>query len=123
MIAFFVPATVKLISDFSNSSTVGLIINLPFIRPTTTPAIGPSNGISEIERAILEPSIAAIAEEQSGLALITILITCTSLRYPSAKSGRIGRSINLETRVSCSVGLPSLFKKPPGIFPAAYNFS
>ena len=31
--------------------------------------------------------------------------------------GLIGLSINRETKVSFSVGLPSLLKKPPGIFP------
>ena len=63
LIAFLVPATVKLISEFSNSSTVGLRTNFPLTLPTTTPAIGPWKGISDIVKAILEPSIAAIAEE------------------------------------------------------------
>ena len=48
--ASVVPATVKLIS-LSSSEGVGLIINLPSILPTTTPATGPLNGISEIESA------------------------------------------------------------------------
>ena len=123
LIAACVPATVKLISDTSSCSGVGLIINLPSTLPTTTPAIGPSNGISEIINAIDEPNIAAIAVEQSGSFDKTVLITCTSLLNPSANKGRIGRSINLETKVSCVVAFPSRFKNPPGILPAAYCFS
>ena len=37
----------------------------------------------------------------------------------SGNRGLIGLSINLDVRVSCSVGLASLLKYPPGIFPAA----
>ena len=123
MIAVCVPATVKLISDFSNSSGVGFIISFPSTLPTTTPAIGPSNGMSEIIKAMEDPSIAAIAVEQSGSLDKTVFTTCTSFLNPSANKGRIGRSIKRETKVSCSEGLPSLLKNPPGIFPAAYNFS
>ncbi len=35
------------------------------------------------------------------------------------KSGRMGRSIRRETRISWSLGLPSRLMKPPGILPAA----
>ena len=73
--------------------------------------------------AIDEPNIAAIAVEQSGSFDKTVLITCTSLLNPSANKGRIGLSINLETKVSCVVAFPSRFKNPPGILPAAYCFS
>ena len=65
LIASFVPATVKSNSDFSNSSGVGLIINLPFTRPTFTPAIGPLNGIFEILTARDDASIAVNSGEQS----------------------------------------------------------
>ena len=61
--ASFVPATVKSISDASNSSTVGFNTNSPSIRPTITPAIGPSNGISEIDNDNDDPIIAEIAGE------------------------------------------------------------
>ena len=63
LIASFVPASVKLISEASSCSVVGLITYSPLTRPTTTPAIGPANGISEIHKATLEPIIAAIADE------------------------------------------------------------
>ena len=75
LIAVCVPATVKLISETSSCSGVGLMINSPLTLPTTTPAIGPSNGISEIINAIDEPSIAAIAVVQSGSLDNTVLIT------------------------------------------------
>ena len=49
----------------------------------------------------------------------TVKITCVSFLKPSGNSGLIGLSINLHINVSASVGLASLLKKPPGIFPAA----
>jgi len=39
------------------------------------------------------------------------------------KSGRNGRSIIRQVRISFSVGRPSRLKKPPGILPAAYWYS
>ena len=50
---------------------------------------------------------------------MTLAITCVSQLKPSANNGLIGLSIKRETSVSFSDGLPSLLKKPPGIFPAA----
>jgi hypothetical protein len=47
------------------------------------------------------------------------MMTWTSLKKPSGKSGRIGRSISRAIRVSRSVGRPSRLKKPPGMRPAA----
>ena len=46
-------------------------------------------------------------------------MTCTSLRKPATKSGRIGRSISREVSTSFSDGRASRLKKPPGILPAA----
>ncbi|MPM56609.1 hypothetical protein SDC9_103418 [bioreactor metagenome] len=69
------------------------------------------------------PNIAVISGEQSLSTDKTVLTTCTSLRNPSANNGRIGRSIKREVNVACSLGRPSLLKKPPGIFPTEYNFS
>ena len=40
----------------------------------------------------------------------TVTTTWVSLRQPSTKSGRIGRSIRRETRVSFSDGRPSRLK-------------
>jgi hypothetical protein len=42
---------------------------------------------------------------------------------PFGNSGRMGRSMRRDVRVSFSEGLPSRRKKPPGILPAAYVFS
>ena len=43
----------------------------------------------------------------------------TSSRYESGKSGRIGRSISRDVRISLVVGRPSRLMKPPGNLPAA----
>ena len=43
----------------------------------------------------------------------------SSFRKLEGNRGLIGLSINLEIKVSASVGLASLLKYPPGIFPAA----
>ena len=102
----------------------GLAINSPFTRPTFTPAIGPLNGMSEIQSAKLAPNIAAIsALDSPDQRLNTVFTTCTSFRNPSANKGRIGRSIIRAVKVACSLGLPSRRKKPPGILPTEYSFS
>ena len=61
LIASLVPATVKSISLLLACSGVGLMIYSPSTLPTLTPAIGPSNGISDNINAKLEPNIAAIS--------------------------------------------------------------
>ena len=50
----------------------------------------------------------------------TVTTTWVSLRYPSAKLGRSGRSISRAVRMAVSDGRPSRRKNEPGIFPAAY---
>ena len=52
------PATTISSSVSSNCSIVGFNINSLLILPTRTPAIGPSNGISEIDSAADAPVIA-----------------------------------------------------------------
>ena len=123
LIASFVPATVKSNSDFSNSSGVGLIINFPSTLPTFTPAIGPLNGIFEIDTAKDEANIAVNSGEQSWSTDKTVEIIWTSFLKPSGNNGLIGLSIILAASVAASLGLPSLFMNPPGIFPTEYNFS
>ena len=123
LIASFVPATVKSISDCSSSLGVGLIINSPFTLPTFTPAIGPSKGIFEIQVHKLEPNIAVNSGELSLSTDKTVLTTCTSFLKSLGNIGRIGRSIIRAANVAASVGLPSLLIKPPGILPTEYNFS
>ena len=49
----------------------------------------------------------------------TVEMTCTSLRNPLGKSGRMGRSVSLAASVASVEGRPSRLKKLPGIFPAA----
>ena len=56
----------------------------------------------------------------SWSAAITVAMTCTSLRNPSGKFGRNGRSIKRQTRMACSLARPSRRKNEPGILPAAY---
>ena len=123
LIASFVPATVNSSSEFSHSSGVGLIINFPSTLPTLTPAIGPLNGIFEMDTASDDASIAVNSGEQSWSTDNTVEITCTSFLNPSGNNGLIGRSIILAARVAASLGLPSLFINPPGIFPTEYSFS
>ena len=65
LIASFVPATVNSNSDTSNSSGVGLIMNLPSTLPTFTPAIGPLKGILEIDVAKDDANIAVNSGEHS----------------------------------------------------------
>ena len=49
-----------------------------------------------------------------------VAMTCTSLRKPSGKLGRSGRSVRRQVRMAGSPGRPSRRKTPPGILPAAY---
>ena len=42
---------------------------------------------------------------------------------PTGNSGRIGRSISREVRVSLVLGRVSRLMNPPGNLPAAYTFS
>ena len=73
-----VEATVSARSETNCWSAVGFTINSPSIRPILVPAIGPSNGISEIDVATEAPSIAVTSGEQSGSTAITKLFRDTS---------------------------------------------
>ena len=73
-----VEATVSARSETNCWSAVGFTINSPSIRPILVPAIGPSNGISEIDVATEAPSIAVTSGEQSGSTAITKLFRVTS---------------------------------------------
>ena len=74
-------------------------------------------------RAAEQPTIATMSGSFSMSCDSTVAMTWTSLRKPSGKSGRIGRSMRREISVSLSEGRPSRLKKPPGILPAAKAFS
>ena len=117
MIASLVPATVNSRSDLSLCSCVGFIINSSSIIPTATEPVGPKKGISEMLNAIDDPIIAKISGVLSWSTESAVAITCTSLWYPSGNNGLKGLSINLAVNVAFSLGLPSRFINPPGIFP------
>ena len=104
-------------------SWVGLATNPPSMRPTRTAPIGPANGRSLIISAAEAPLIDRMSESFSPSALSSRVWTCTSLKYPLGNSGRIGRSVTRQVRISFSDGRPSRLKKPPGKRPAAAAFS
>ena len=78
IMAVFVPARDKFILELFLCSSFGLIIYFPSMYPTSTEPVGPSKGISEIERAIEEPIIATISGEWSWSTLKTVATMCTS---------------------------------------------
>src|SRR5829696_2366098 len=82
--------------------------------------MGPSKGIPESMRAAEAPLMASTSCGFSRSAPITVTTTWVSLRYPSTKLGRSGRSMRRQVRMALSVGRPSRRKNEPGIFPAAY---
>ena len=75
--------------------------------------------VTEMDKAADAAIIEITSVCTSGLRLMTVMTTCTSLRKSSLNDGLNGLSINLDISVSFSEGLPSLLKNPPGIFPAA----
>ena len=79
MIASIVPDTVRFISLTALCSSEGFTTNSPSTLPILTEPVGPSHGISEIERATDEPIIAAISDGQSLSTHITVATTTTSL--------------------------------------------
>jgi hypothetical protein len=79
--------------------------------------MGPLKGTPEIARAAEVPIMAGISGSISLSADITVQMTCTSFMKPLGNSGRIGRSIRREVRVSFSEGRASRLKNPPGILP------
>ena len=64
----------------------------PSKRPTSTPAIGPSHGISEMERANPGPNHAADFGELSMSLSSTVITTETSLAHVLRGKGADGRS-------------------------------
>ena len=81
--------------------------------------MGPAHGISEMCSAADAPRSASTSVLFSWSWLSTVATIWTSLRYPSGKSGRHGRSMSREVRISWLRRRPSRLKKPPGILPAA----
>ena len=118
-----VPATVKWSLDSLLCSSVGLIINSLFIYPTWTAAVGPPQGISEIDNAADVPIFAHTSGDATGSTDSTVLVTHTSFLKSAGNKGLIGLSIALDTKIALSDGFPSLLLKLPGILPTAYSFS
>lgn len=67
--------------------------------------------------------IANISGKLSFSTETTVQITWTSFLYPFGNSGLKLLSIALPFKIAPSVGFPSLFINPPGIFPTEYNLS
>ena len=114
-----VPATIRSSWLAFRCSNVGLMMNVPSIRPTRTPAIVFSTGIVESASAADAPVMASTSVSFSPSAESTSAMICVSWRQPSGNSGRIGRSIRRLVSTSFSAGLPSRLKKPPGMRPEA----
>src|SRR6185437_14728884 len=83
-------------------------MNWPPTRPTRHAPSGPAHGISLTINAAEAPSKASISGSFSPSALSGMVWTWTSLYQPLVNSGRIGRSMMREVRISFSVGRPSL---------------
>ncbi len=105
------------------SATVGFTVSLPSISPTRTHAIGRVNGIFEIYSAVAAAVTPITSGSFSLSAESTMATICVSVDQPSGNSGRSGRSISREVKISRSEGRPSRLKNPPGIFPAEYVYS
>ena len=101
------------------SSYVGLRINLSSFLITLKHAIGPSKGIGERCKAQDAPITESTSGSYFSSADKVNAVIITSLKKPSGNKGLIERSITRETKISLSVGLPSLLKNPPGILPQA----
>ena len=93
------------------------------MKPTRAAPIGPMKGTPERVRAAEAATMATMSGSFSRSCDSTVMTTWVSCLKPLTNSGRIGRSIRRETRVSFSEGRPSRLKKPPGILPAAKVFS
>ncbi len=89
---------------------LGLTTNWPSTWPRRIAAIGPFHGMSEIERAALAPFSIEMSASWIWSAERSRPMIWTSLRKPSGKSGRQGRSQRREVRISFSEGRPSRLK-------------
>ena len=79
MITFsLVEATVRAMSEIFLWAAVGFTINSPSIMPICVVAQGPSNGMSEMQVAMAEPSIAMYSGLHSGSTDRTRLFKVTS---------------------------------------------
>ena len=104
-----VAATVNVNLLFSLCSAVGFIIISPSTYPTFTAAVGPPNGISEIESAQDAPIILQTSGELSCSTDKTVATTHTSFLKSFGNNGLNGLSIALDVKIALSAGFPSLF--------------
>jgi hypothetical protein len=117
------PATTRSIPDSASWELGGFTMSSPSIFPTRTAPIGPRKGRSETASAAEAPIKAGMSGWVMPSAASTVARIWVSSRKPSAKSGRMERSMKRETMISRSASRPSRLKKPPGILPAAEVFS
>ena len=110
-------ATVRCRSLSARCSALGQTTISPSTRPTLTPAIGPFQGMSEMDSASETPHMPAISGGQSGSTDMTVMTTEQSLRMSLGKSGRMGRSTRRELRIALSEGRASRLMNEPGILP------
>jgi hypothetical protein len=115
----WVPATTMSNSLSSICWKVGFTTNSPLMQPMRTAAIGPWNGMSEIDTAAEDAMMEMMSGGLTMSELTTVGTTCISRPKALSNNGRIGRSIKRLTKISLSLGRPSRLRKPPGIFPAA----
>ena len=113
------PETIISMSDEAICSRVGFTIKLLSTLPTLTVAIGPAKGISDTIRAAEAPTPASTSAIFSPSLDIAVTMTWVSYLKDLGNRGLNGLSVNLLVNISCSEGLASLLKKPPGILPPA----
>ena len=90
------------------------------VKAMRTAPMGPSKGMPESISAAEAPLMARTSWGFTRSAARMVPTTWTSLRKPSGKHGRSGRSMRRQVRMAWSGALPSRRKNEPGILPAAY---
>ncbi len=118
-IVLSVEATTRSRSLAFSSSAVGKVTSLPSTRPSRTAPMGPMKGTRAIKRVAEAPLIEGTSASLTRSAEIGPAWIWTSSRYESGKSGRIGRSMRRDVKISLVVGRPSRLMNPPGNLPAA----
>ncbi len=119
--ASFEPATMRSSAEASASSKVGFTRKPPSSSyAMRTAEMGPSNGMPAAMSAAEAPMIEITSGWLIWSAESTVAMTWTSLRKPSEKAERSGRSIMRAVRTAFSLGRASRLMNPPGSLPAAY---
>ena len=114
-----VPATTRSSSLSFTWSKLGLTTSWPSTCATRTAPMGPAKGMSEIVTAAEAAFMAMMSGWLTRSVAMTMGTTWISRLNVLENSGRSGRSMNRETRISLSFGRVSRLMKPPGILPAA----